>query len=197
MVPALTATAESSWPQWRGPLSTGAAPDADPPLTWSESQNVKWKTAIPGEGDATPIISGNDAILSCFDARNGAAFFEHERLEAIHSVYASPVSAKDRVYVLSREGVCVVLKKGPKPEVLAVNKLADYRNAWVTIDGKQILSEQWVKMARTPTGPNPGYGYMNWILNAPTDGSGRCARLARGGGPPQSALSRGKKFLTP
>jgi CubicO group peptidase (beta-lactamase class C family) len=30
---------------------------------------------------------------------------------------------------------------------------------------KQILSEQWVKMARTPTGPNPGYGYMNWFLN--------------------------------
>jgi hypothetical protein len=32
-------------------------------------------------------------------------------------------------------------------------------------NGKQILSEQWVKMARTPTGPNPGYGYMNWFLN--------------------------------
>jgi hypothetical protein len=30
---------------------------------------------------------------------------------------------------------------------------------------KQILSEQWIKMARTPTGPNPGYGYMNWFLN--------------------------------
>ena len=30
---------------------------------------------------------------------------------------------------------------------------------------KQILSEQWVRMARTPTGPNPGYGYMNWFLN--------------------------------
>jgi CubicO group peptidase (beta-lactamase class C family) len=30
---------------------------------------------------------------------------------------------------------------------------------------QQILSEQWVKMARTPTGPNPGYGYMNWFLN--------------------------------
>jgi len=30
---------------------------------------------------------------------------------------------------------------------------------------KRILSEQWIKMARTPTGPNPGYGYMNWFLN--------------------------------
>ncbi|HEY2071618.1 MAG TPA: serine hydrolase [Rhizomicrobium sp.] len=30
---------------------------------------------------------------------------------------------------------------------------------------RQILSDTWVKMARTPTGPNPGYGYMNWFLN--------------------------------
>ena len=32
-------------------------------------------------------------------------------------------------------------------------------------NGKQVLSNAWVKMARTPTGPNPGYGYMNWFLN--------------------------------
>ena len=31
--------------------------------------------------------------------------------------------------------------------------------------GRQILSEQWIEQARTPTGPNPGYGYMNWFLN--------------------------------
>jgi len=31
--------------------------------------------------------------------------------------------------------------------------------------GRQILSEKWLAMARTPTGPNPGYGYMNWFLN--------------------------------
>jgi hypothetical protein len=35
------------------------------------------------------------------------------------------VAARDRGYVLSREGACLVLKKGPKPEVLAVNKVAD------------------------------------------------------------------------
>jgi CubicO group peptidase (beta-lactamase class C family) len=30
---------------------------------------------------------------------------------------------------------------------------------------RQVLSEKWIAMARTPTGPNPGYGYMNWFLN--------------------------------
>ncbi|HEX4369951.1 MAG TPA: serine hydrolase [Rhizomicrobium sp.] len=32
-------------------------------------------------------------------------------------------------------------------------------------DGKQILSDQWVTMAKTPTVPNPGYGFCNWYLN--------------------------------
>ena len=30
---------------------------------------------------------------------------------------------------------------------------------------RQILSDKWVAMARTPTGPNPGYGFCNWFLN--------------------------------
>jgi len=32
-------------------------------------------------------------------------------------------------------------------------------------DGKQLISEQWVKQALTPTTANTGYGYMNWFLN--------------------------------
>lgn len=30
---------------------------------------------------------------------------------------------------------------------------------------RQVLSRKWISMARTPTGPNPQYGYMNWFLN--------------------------------
>jgi CubicO group peptidase (beta-lactamase class C family) len=30
---------------------------------------------------------------------------------------------------------------------------------------KRILSDTWIKLSKTPTGPNPGYGYMNWFLN--------------------------------
>lgn len=55
--------ADRFWPQWRGPLATGAAPLADPPLTWSETQNIKWKTQIPGEGDSTPIIWDNRVFV--------------------------------------------------------------------------------------------------------------------------------------
>lgn len=37
-----------------------------------------------------------------------------------------------------------------------------HRGKW---NGKQLLSEQWVKQALTPTKPQPTYGYMNWFLN--------------------------------
>lgn len=48
--------ADGNWPQWRGPEMTGVAPAAKPPLEWSPEKNVKWKTAIPGRGSASPIV---------------------------------------------------------------------------------------------------------------------------------------------
>ncbi len=54
----------ADWPAWRGPLATGVAPGAEPPLTWSETENVSWKVAVPGKGLATPIVSGKLVILT-------------------------------------------------------------------------------------------------------------------------------------
>ena len=52
------------WGQWRGPLGTGVAPDGNPPLTWSETENVRWKTSIPGKGHSTPVIWGDRIYLT-------------------------------------------------------------------------------------------------------------------------------------
>ena len=54
---------ERFWPQWRGPHGTGAALHADPPTTWSESSNVRWKAEIPGLGSATPVIWGDRVFV--------------------------------------------------------------------------------------------------------------------------------------
>lgn len=53
-----------NWPQWRGPLATGVAPAADPPVEWSDSKNVRWKTELPGRGHSTPIVWGNRMFLT-------------------------------------------------------------------------------------------------------------------------------------
>jgi len=57
---AATATEAQSdnWPNWRGPTGSGEAVGT-PPLTWSEQQNVVWKTALPGLGNSTPIVWGD------------------------------------------------------------------------------------------------------------------------------------------
>src|SRR4029453_12062489 len=57
------AAGESNWPQWRGPLANGVAPQGNPPTTWSETENVKWKVKIPGRGTGTPIIWGNQIFI--------------------------------------------------------------------------------------------------------------------------------------
>jgi outer membrane protein assembly factor BamB len=53
-----------TWPQWRGPLGTGVAPDADPPVTWSDTSNVRWRVAIPGTGHASPIVWGDRVFVT-------------------------------------------------------------------------------------------------------------------------------------
>lgn len=58
-----TPEAGPGWPSWRGPLGTGEAPGAEPPLEWSEDRNVRWKVAIPGRGHATPIVWGDHVFV--------------------------------------------------------------------------------------------------------------------------------------
>lgn len=46
----------TDWPAWRGPLASGASPDADPPLRWDARRNRRWRTELPGRGVSTPIV---------------------------------------------------------------------------------------------------------------------------------------------
>jgi len=66
VVPALAApdpAAVRFWPQWRGPHATGVAPEATPPLEWSETKNVRWKTEIPGRGSSSPVVWGDTIFV--------------------------------------------------------------------------------------------------------------------------------------
>lgn len=66
--------AASNWPRWRGPLATGVAPQGNPPIEWSEEQNIRWKIAIPGGGSASPIVWGDKLfLLSAVEAGEAAA----------------------------------------------------------------------------------------------------------------------------
>jgi len=61
----LVAGPSENWPQWRGPNHTAVVPD-DPglPERWSNSENVAWKTAVPGIGWSSPIVWGNKVFVT-------------------------------------------------------------------------------------------------------------------------------------
>jgi outer membrane protein assembly factor BamB len=108
-------------------------------IVWSHGKDTPYVPSPLLVDNFLYVVAGNDAILSCFEAATGQPEFEHERLEGIFNIYASPVAAKDRVYVLSREGICLVLKEGSKPEILATNKLEDQTDASMALAGKEIF----------------------------------------------------------
>jgi outer membrane protein assembly factor BamB len=58
------ASASRFWPQWRGPLGTGEAPAAQPPIEWGEGKNIAWKMAVPGRGKSTPVVWGDLVFLT-------------------------------------------------------------------------------------------------------------------------------------
>lgn len=51
-----------NWPGWRGPTGDGISKESEVPLTWSSTENVAWKTPIPGVGHSSPIV-WDDAII--------------------------------------------------------------------------------------------------------------------------------------
>ena len=51
------------WPQWRGPLANGFAPQANPPVHWSEQSHIRWKIPLRGKAHSSPIVFGDRVYL--------------------------------------------------------------------------------------------------------------------------------------
>ena len=62
-MPAFGESFPDNWHQWRGPNATGVSTTANPPVTWGEDENIKWKVAIEGQGTSTPIIWGDKVFV--------------------------------------------------------------------------------------------------------------------------------------
>jgi len=54
---AFGASGSDYWPSWRGQDNMGISEKGNPPLTWSETENIKWKVKLTGDGsNSSPII---------------------------------------------------------------------------------------------------------------------------------------------
>lgn len=120
IVAVLSTAVAGEWTEFRGPGGDGHAPAAPLPLTWSESEGVAWKTAIPGRGWSSPVVlegqiwlttatdQGRSLRAIAVDAATGSivhqveVFREAEALtvnEKNSHASPSPVIEPGRVYV--------------------------------------------------------------------------------------------------
>jgi outer membrane protein assembly factor BamB len=59
-----TGVSANSWPQFRGPGGRGVGDGANLPERWSTTDNVAWKTSVPGTGWSSPIAVGDRVIVT-------------------------------------------------------------------------------------------------------------------------------------
>lgn len=118
------------WPAFRGPTGQGISTEKGLPTRWSGTENIAWKTAIPGEGWSSPIVSkgrvfvtsatngGASFRLICLDRSNGKILWNKEvhrqktlRKETRNS-YATSTPAADgkRVYAVCADGAIVAVR---------------------------------------------------------------------------------------
>ncbi len=116
-----SSSAVDGWPEYRGPHANGCAEAEDLPLEWSESRNIRWKTAIHDKGWSTPIIledqiwlttastDGQKMYVLCLDQEDGRVLLDQKLLDVPNprplgnamNCYASPsaVIEPGRVYI--------------------------------------------------------------------------------------------------
>ena len=108
-------------------------------IAWKHDKDTPYVPSTLLYGDTLFFLQANNGILSCFNTRTGEANYTRQKLEGVKGIYASPVGAKDRVYLTGRNGVVLAIKRGPKYEVLATNVLDDSFSASPAIVDKEMV----------------------------------------------------------
>lgn len=67
--PAVTRARAANWPQWRGPFLNGSTTETGLATSFSPTENVVWRAAMPGPGSATPIVWDDRVFISSVDER--------------------------------------------------------------------------------------------------------------------------------
>jgi outer membrane protein assembly factor BamB len=117
---------------------TGDLTDSADAIAWRHTRNTPYVPSPLLYDGRLYFCSGNNAMLSSFDTRTGKPLFDAERIEGVNGVYASPLGAAGRVYLVGRDGNTAVLKHGDRLEVLATNRLEDKFDASAAAIGKEL-----------------------------------------------------------
>jgi outer membrane protein assembly factor BamB len=134
---------QANWPSFRGASASGIAEGYLLPSTWdaATSQNISWKTPIPGLGHSSPIIWGNRIYLS-------TAISGQEKPELKVGLYGDIASVKDDtshrwiVYCLDKQSGKVVWEKTVYTGVPKIKRhpKSTHASATLATDGRNLVA---------------------------------------------------------
>lgn len=110
----------------------------EPALAWTLGRDTPYVPSPLLYDGILYFLKGNTGVLTALDAKTGKAHYELQRLEASPNVFASPVGAAGRVYVLGQQGTTTVFKHGTSFEPVAANTLNDRFDASPALAGGDI-----------------------------------------------------------
>ena len=84
------------------------------------------------------FLKTNNGLLTAVDAKTGKPHYQAQRIEGVPNVFASPVAAAGKIFVVGREGATAVITPGPTLEVIATNTLDDHFDASPALVGSEI-----------------------------------------------------------
>jgi outer membrane protein assembly factor BamB len=111
---------------------------SSPAILWRRDRDTPYVPSPLLYDGVFYLVKSNSGILTALDAKTGEALYGPERLDPIAEIYASPVAAAGRVYLLGRDGNALVLASGRKLEVLAKSSLDDGFDASPVLSGKEM-----------------------------------------------------------
>lgn len=116
---------------------TGDISDS-PFVAWRYGKSTPYVPSPLLAGERLYFLDNNKAVLSCFNAKDGNALFNATPISGLEGVYASPVSANGRVYLVGRNGATAVIKASDTLEILATNQLNDHIDASPALAGNEL-----------------------------------------------------------
>ena len=104
-------------------------------VTWRVDTGAPYVSSLV-QYNGLLYMAGDVGVLSAIDASTGQRVWQ-ERTGGVFT--ASPVAADGKIYLLSEDGQTIVLAAGPKPRVLARNRLNARQLASPAISGGRIF----------------------------------------------------------
>jgi outer membrane protein assembly factor BamB len=108
-------------------------------IIWEYNENTPYTPSALLVNNRLYFLRANNGQLTCLNTADGKVNYSLEKLEGTGTIFASPVGAKDRLYVSSQSGITYVVKEGENFEIIAKNTLDDGNFSSFAIAGNELF----------------------------------------------------------